>query len=340
MPQPCRLHPQAQRSPAICQLFCLCSAEPIEANALLARFFEGSRRNPDGWGFVDLSAARPLAATAVATPLAPAVPAPAVAVATPVAVTDAPVAPTPATPATAAAPPITTPAPVTSTPPAPTPTVQQRVIIKEDTPAAQSPRARQLAATLPPLTNAIAHTRLATKGFIEPANNHPFSLHDTNNREWILAHHGTLFSYPPANPYLYTQQGGTDSERILYLLVDLINQATQQKGTPLEGDERFAVFSQMICDMAPGNKVNLIVHDSRQFFIHTNYRDSLFVRATGESLVFSTVPLTSERWDPVPLCTPLIYRDGTLVQRGPTHSYEYIDREEDTHFLYTDFSGL
>ena len=60
-----------------------------------------------------------------------------------------------------------------------------------------------------------AHIRLATRGNQGYENTHPFVMRDNSDRTWTLAHNGTIFDCDLLNPFTHSQQGQTDSERIL-----------------------------------------------------------------------------------------------------------------------------
>lgn len=108
--------------------------------------------------------------------------------------------------------------------------------------------------------NMIAHIRLATRGVMEYANCHPFVLRDNDHRCWTLAHNGTIFDYPCHNPYLHQQEGRTDSKRILFFLVDQVNQRQSELGRSLRVEERLDLLDALVTDMAKGNKLNLLIY--------------------------------------------------------------------------------
>ncbi|MDR1088535.1 MAG: class II glutamine amidotransferase [Coriobacteriales bacterium] len=197
-------------------------------------------------------------------------------------------------------------------------------------------------------TNALAHIRAATIGQVELENCHPFTATDASGRHWTLIHKGTIFDFEPLNPYFYQQRGATDSERILLYLVDHMNRNILEKGAPLESDERFAVFSQMVGEMSRGNCLNLLIFDSDQFFVYTNYRGALNLLVSEEVALFCTSPLSTalasaapgSAWEPLPLCTPLAFKQARCISSGIPCGQEYFDNEEDTHYLYQDYAGL
>ncbi len=188
--------------------------------------------------------------------------------------------------------------------------------------------------------NAFAHIRYATIGNVGYANCHPYSEKDNFGRRWTLIHNGTIFDYPSLNGFLNLQRGDTDSERILLYLVDRINKAQRAARRPLNDDERFYLLDKIIVDMSKNNKLNLLFYDGEYMYVHTNYNHSLYVLQHEDTVVFATVPLTNDTWEPVEFTMLLSYRDGRLIRMGTKHEYEYIDNAESVKYLYQIFSDL
>lgn len=189
----------------------------------------------------------------------------------------------------------------------------------------------------------IAHIRLATVGTLEYENSHPFVMRDNFGRTWTLAHNGTIFDYPKLNDYIYEQEGRTDSERILYHIVEQMNEAQEEAGRALDAKERFQVLDAIVCDMAEHNKLNLLIYDGELMYAHTNYANSLYVCQMDGAAVFATVPLEAigvHRFKPLPFTTLCAYQRGRRVFCGTTHNKEYKDNEEDMKYLFMDFSCL
>lgn len=190
------------------------------------------------------------------------------------------------------------------------------------------------------IREAIAHIRLATKGNMEYENCHPFVRQDSSGRRWTLAHNGTMFRCPVLDSYFYQQEGQTDSERILYYLIDRIDGKQEETGRPLTEQERFDVVDAAICGIVEGNKVNLLIFDGECLYVHTNYADSLFYLKEEGCVYFSTRPLGKCQWKPAPMSVLSVWKAGELVYRGTNHHYEYIDNPEDTEALFLDYSAL
>ena len=211
---------------------------------------------------------------------------------------------------------------------------------KEPLPAHKSVYLRERLRHKFEVRNMIAHIRLATRGTMDYENCHPFIMKDNCGRTWTLAHNGTIFDCPGLDGYFHTQEGHTDSERILCHIVALVNQRQTRTGRALTAEERFQELDDVVCQISPLNKVNLLIYDSEQFYIHTNYADSLYIKQTEGTAVFSTVPLDKGRWQPVPFTTLLAYKNGREIFRGTNHGHEYHDDPNDMHLLFIDYAQL
>lgn len=188
--------------------------------------------------------------------------------------------------------------------------------------------------------NMLAHIRYATIGVMDYENTHPFTLMDESGRWWTMVHNGTIFDYPVLSPFFYKQDGTTDSERILYYIVDRMNDLNAQLGRPAAASERFILLDSIISDMSKGNKLNLILYDGELMYAHTNFANSLHVYEDGEKAVIATVPLTKEGWKRVPFCRLVAYKDGERVLEGTQHGHEYIENKRDLELVYSGFAGL
>lgn len=186
----------------------------------------------------------------------------------------------------------------------------------------------------------IAHIRKATIGNEDAANTHPFSMCDDSGRRWILAHNGTIFDSEVLSPYQYVQEGSTDSERILLYIVDEINKLYRKKGGSLFQDERFHIVDEAINKIAPGNKLNLLIHDGEFFYVHKNEEKTLYKKELEDGVVFATQPLDNDVWTEFPTNRLMVYRDGNLIYVGRKHDWTYIYDEEKMNLLYLAYSGL
>lgn len=166
----------------------------------------------------------------------------------------------------------------------------------------------------------LGHIRYATIGKIKLENCHPYSYKDKFNRQWTLIHNGTIYSGTQLLPYMNVQKGSSDSERILLYLIDKIN----QKESFPNAYERFRIVNDLVCDLSYRNKLNLIIYDGEQLYIHTNMKDTLYQKIQNGNIFFATVPLDDNGWSTVPMTTLLVYKDGLLVYKGRNHRNEFI----------------
>lgn len=205
--------------------------------------------------------------------------------------------------------------------------------------------------------NVLAHIRYATIGNVELNNCHPFTGTDSYGRRWTLIHNGTIFEYQPMDEYVRRQKGETDSERILLYLIDRINAAAKEKNKELTDSERFAVVEELISDIAPGNKLNLLIFDGELLYAHTNLSGSLHYYQGKCATLFSTEPLVKssvfyggghprekrfciDDWQEVPVTTLLAYKGADLIHSGKPHGHEYHEDPEAIKHLYLAYSNL
>lgn len=185
----------------------------------------------------------------------------------------------------------------------------------------------------------IAHIRLATRGNINYENTHPFVMRDNNNRTWTLAHNGTIFEGDFLDSIFCSRQGQTDSERILAYIVSCVNLELEKK-QELSKQNRCDLINEIICEITPENKVNILLFDGELMYVHTNYQNSLYRCQKGEGVVLSTKPLDNNQWENVPMNTLIVYQDGKQVYTGINHNNEFIETKEKMRLLFLDFANL
>lgn len=176
--------------------------------------------------------------------------------------------------------------------------------------------------------NMIGHIRLASegKGQMLYQNCHPFVKRDRSGRAWTLAHNGTIFRTEQIDVYAGLQEGKTDSEGILCHILHEANAYLESQGDAFNPERRFEMMERIVLDLAPENKLNLLVYDGEMMYVHTNMADTLYVLQTDRAAMFATVPLTKEEWQKVPQRQLLAYKDGRQVFCGRQHPYEYIKK--------------
>ena len=187
---------------------------------------------------------------------------------------------------------------------------------------------------------AIAHIRHATIGELSRANSHPFTATDNCGRVWTLAHNGTVFDSALLERFKERQTGGTDSERILFFLIDRIDREQDRFGRALDAAERFDLLTAAVSELSANGKVNLILHDGEILYAHVNLRDTLFYRQTEDMLVFSTRPLHEGDWTHVPFRRLVAAKDGEFLRIGEDHGHEYVPNPDDYRYTYMAYASL
>ncbi|WP_405294121.1 class II glutamine amidotransferase [Methanobrevibacter sp.] len=177
--------------------------------------------------------------------------------------------------------------------------------------------------------NVFAHIRLATVGEIISPNCHPFIESDDNNRSWMLIHNGTIFDYPPLEEYKDRENGDTDSERILFYIIDKINEFEQAKGAPSTIKERFDILTGIVEKLSKNNKLNLMIYDGDLTYIHSNMRESLYYLKSDEGFLVATTPINDdENWKQVELNKLFALIDGNIIFESEEHKNEFILTED------------
>ncbi|MDO5819243.1 MAG: class II glutamine amidotransferase [Methanobrevibacter sp.] len=179
----------------------------------------------------------------------------------------------------------------------------------------------------------LAHIRLATIGRLDFYNCHPFVKKDNSGRRWTLIHNGTIFDSQELCKYSTIEEGETDSERILLYVVDMINSFEEAKGESLNLKERFDIVSGLISRMSYTNKLNLILSDGEQMYVHNNLKGSLNYLKRDHSVFFSTQALDDGEWKEVPINVTLSFINGDFLFKSDNHFNEYVETEEQIKFI-------
>lgn len=191
--------------------------------------------------------------------------------------------------------------------------------------------------------NALAHIRYATMGELKRKNCNPYRWQDRYGRTWTMVHNGTIFDFEPMNRFKKTQEGETDSERVLLYIVDRINHKELEMGRELNEKERFDLLDEIVCLLSKGNKLNLMIYDGDTYYAHTNEKNTLHVWQTHKGAYFSTKPLHVGNWQDVPLLQLQGYQNGQLKYVGTKHTHEYIfnpDHFKSMKFDYLEYANL
>ena len=186
----------------------------------------------------------------------------------------------------------------------------------------------------------MAHIRRATMGEVNFNNTHPFSGIDESGRRWVFVHNGTIFDAPGLSKYQYSQQGSTDSERILLYIIDQVNKRFLEDPCGFDVNERLALIDEIVLRIVPGNKLNFLLFDGDYFYVHKNEKETLYTLEKSGVVIFATRPIDGEDWKELPMNRLLVYKDGRLVYSGTKHEHEYVYDEEQMKHLFLDYSGL
>lgn len=168
----------------------------------------------------------------------------------------------------------------------------------------------------------LAHIRLATVGSLKQENTHPFTRKDAEGRSWNMIHNGTIYSGIELIPYIEKQVGDTDSERIILYLMDLLEEEYKATGS-LSPNQRFAVVEKLLLQLAPRNKLNLILFDGEYLYVHKNMRNTLSIQRREEGILLATTPL-NDGWEDLDICTLFVYKDGKLCYESTEKTEEFI----------------
>lgn len=214
----------------------------------------------------------------------------------------------------------------------------ESIVQKQPMKASESEELKKILSKPIRVTNAFAHIRLATMGYMDSFNCHPFSKIDNAGRTWTLIHNGTIFEYENLNKYITKQLGETDSERILWYIVDEINDLQDELERKLDPEECFKLLDDIIRDLSEGNKLNVMIFNGEFMYIHTNYRNSLYYLKTEDTLFITTRPITDEKWRLIPFNRVIGIKNGELVFEGKKHDNEYFISEDHLKFILEQLS--
>lgn len=182
--------------------------------------------------------------------------------------------------------------------------------------------------------NVFAHIRLATVGEIISPNCHPFIEADDNNRSWMLIHNGTIFESPELDKYKDYEKGDTDSERILLYIIDKVNEFENNLGRLSNIKERFNLLSDLVAELAKGNKLNLMIYDGDLTYIHSNMRESLYYLKDEDGFLVASTPLDdNENWKQVELNKLFGLIDGNIIFESEEHDNEFAFTEEHLKYM-------
>lgn len=207
-------------------------------------------------------------------------------------------------------------------------------LLREETPAAFSALAEQLADRAPRALVSIAHIRKATQGEITLENCHPFSR-SWRGQSWVFAHNGNLLGTIALNDR-YRPFGSTDSETAFCWILEQLDQAGVDPFDPC------ALFEQLhhcSARLAERGTFNALISNGQWLFatatsrLHWLTRRAPFRSATLADpplqvdfsaltsvkdvvTILSTEPLTTdEHWQPFQAGESLLFRAGEVTLR-------------------------
>ena len=233
--------------------------------------------------------------------------------------------------------------------------LQQRdaFLVKEAEPASDSAWVDFIAHQRMSSRCVIAHVRYATVGVNALHNTHPFRR-ALGRRFHIFAHNGTLAGLhdQAAGIDLAARPvGDTDSELAFCLLLERLRPLWRQADAVPTLDDRMASFTGFAADMAAIGPSNFVYTDGDALFVHAHKRvyeeDGALTppRAPGltmrncvdcaaapewhcngldielgdqQTILFASVPLDDQGWEPLPEGTAIAVRDGAILARRST----------------------
>ena len=184
----------------------------------------------------------------------------------------------------------------------------------------------------------IAHIRNATRGLINYANCHPFVGLDHSGRRWMLMHNGTVIEDELLRPYESQQAGTTDSERVLLLLLERLNEAIARNDGALDAEKRYDVIARLIADLSPNNKLNLVIDDGERTYAHTNtIQPTLYANRQPGVVYLCSRPLGDELpWEALTRCSLFAMERGRIVRMDKVHDGLF----DNDHYLQMIAEGL
>jgi len=230
------------------------------------------------------------------------------------------------------------------------------LIIKEAEPASDSAWVDFIASEGVSSDCVIAHVRLATVGKPVLQNTHPFRR-ALGRRMHAFAHNGTLRGIHDdftISELAHMPIGDTDSELAFCLLMERMKDLWKDGSTIPEPTERLEVFARFASDMAKYGSSNFLYSDGDTLFVHAHRRiyeenggfsdpraPGLSIRnciacqqgpewsvdgcnikfGDQKSILFASVPLDEEGWEPLPEQTAIAVSKGKEIGRLSTLNF-------------------
>ena len=228
------------------------------------------------------------------------------------------------------------------------------ILVKEPSPAGDSPWVSFIANQDVSSDCVIAHVRLATIGEPGLQNTHPFRR-ELAGRVHIMAHNGTMTklhqSVDPSD-LTHVPVGDTDSELAFCLLLEKVREVWAKAGGMPPWQARFDAFMSVAAELATYGTCNILYSDGDALFAHAHKRiyeladgqfgapepPGLSIRNCAncdqaptwscdglevglgcqETLFIASVPLDDDGWEPLPEASAIVIRQGKLLQQART----------------------
>ncbi len=223
-------------------------------------------------------------------------------------------------------------------------------LIKEPSPAADSPWVRFIAERNLESRIVIAHVRWASQGAPKLENTHPFER-EMAGRRHVFAHNGNFAAVQAALPFEsvhFRPVGDTDSEHAFCVLLQRLERLWGGRREPPPLKQRLGVIAEFAAEVRQLGSANFLYADGDALFAHGHRRrhevegrmteprppglclhrrrcagvgdrvacDGLTVDVPEQEVVLlASVPLTAEDWTPLPQGTLIALRAGREVGR-------------------------
>jgi len=228
------------------------------------------------------------------------------------------------------------------------------LLVKEPSPAGDSPWVKFIADQDVASDCVIAHVRLATIGEPSLENTHPFRR-ALGGRTHVMAHNGTmkrLHDSIDRSSLTDTPIGDTDSELAFCFLLQKMRKVWSETDGLPSWQDRFETFAQTASELTTHGTCNLLYSDGDALFAHAHKRiherpdgkfsepeppglsirdgkicdlgtrwscDGLEVGGDcQETILIASVPLDEDGWEPLPETTAIIVREGQVLQQTAT----------------------
>lgn len=190
-----------------------------------------------------------------------------------------------------------------------------KVLLKEPVMAVKSCKLKQYLKNMTPSSNCIAHIRFGTHGSVSYDNCHPFQLKDISGRTWTLAHNGVVYDETEeVRSFAKIQNGGTDSERLLHLLIKRMN--VMLKAYPrMPLLQRCREVELILEEMHYMGWVNLLLWDEEALYAFCNRAGTLCYSIEEGSVMFSSKPICQDKhkWVSMHELSFMVFREGENI---------------------------